>query len=95
MQTFSVSSTPGRVTARGEIDLTSAEAFGQALADAIDPGRSELHIDLSGVTFMDSSGLNELVRANRHDVQLVVVGASEAVTRVIRLVGLDSVIDLA
>jgi anti-sigma B factor antagonist len=95
MQTFSVSSTPGRVTARGEIDLTSAEAFGQALADAVAAGPRELRIDLSAVTFMDSSGLNELVRANRGDLQLVVVGASDAVTRVIRLVGLDSVIELA
>jgi anti-anti-sigma factor len=95
MQSFSVSHTPGRVIATGEIDLTSAGDFGQALSAALDHGSSELVIDLSGVTFIDSSGLNELVRANRPEVRMVVVGAPEAVARVIRLVGLDTIIDLA
>ena len=52
------------VAVRGELDLASAEPFREQLSAAVceATGKSFL-IDLSGVTFMDSSGLRALIRA--------------------------------
>ncbi len=48
---------------RGELDLTSVPQFDQELqaAEAANPGR--LVIDLSGLDFMDSTGLRALLQA--------------------------------
>ena len=48
-----------RLTLRGELDLATAAQLGQALADAGD----EVLIDLRGLTFMDSTGVRELLEA--------------------------------
>jgi anti-anti-sigma factor len=48
----------------GEIDLTTSDAFEQELTHAIGERALEgIVVDLSRVTFMDSSALNALVRA--------------------------------
>jgi stage II sporulation protein AA (anti-sigma F factor antagonist) len=54
-------------------------------------------VDLSGVTFMDSSGINVLIAA-RNAVAgtggwLRLAGPTESVLRTLRLVGLDEIID--
>jgi anti-sigma B factor antagonist len=52
------------VAVSGEIDLTTSDAFEQELARAIDDRAPDgIVVDLSRVTFMDSSALNALVRA--------------------------------
>lgn len=52
------------VTAVGEIDIDSAPVLDAALARH--PGsRAPLILDLSGITFFDSTGLHLLVRAGR------------------------------
>ena len=52
----------------GEIDMAAADEFESALGDAIEHGfQTALVVDLSEVTFIDSTGLNALVRAfERH-----------------------------
>lgn len=47
----------------GEHDLSSVEELMQAIATAVDSGRSDLIFDLSRVEFMDSTVINQLVRA--------------------------------
>ncbi|MFC8193826.1 STAS domain-containing protein [Streptomyces sp. NPDC060006] len=51
--------------------------------------------DLSGVTFMNSSGINVLVLAHRTassaEGWLRIAGAQEAVLRVFRIVGLNEI----
>jgi anti-sigma B factor antagonist len=49
----------------GELDLASASGLVDAARTALaGPGVSELHIDLSQVTFVDSTGLGALVEVN-------------------------------
>ncbi|WP_333741629.1 STAS domain-containing protein [Streptomyces sp. IBSBF 2806] len=82
----------------GEIDDDVHAAFSQALMSedgAIAPLR--IVADLSNVTFIDSTGINVLVAAHQRvsDAQgwLRLAGAQEPVARVLRLVGLDTLID--
>lgn len=53
-----------RVTAAGELDVATVDRLDEALADAL--GRSPmLVLDLAGIAFIDSTGLNALVRARQ------------------------------
>jgi anti-sigma B factor antagonist len=53
------------VTVRGEVDLATAGTLWEALRKATVPGNT-LVVDLSGTLFMDSTGLDVLLRARRH-----------------------------
>jgi anti-sigma B factor antagonist len=80
----------------GEIDFTSSGAVQSALLAMILPGGGVVMADLSGVTFLDSSALGVLVQAYRttteQDTRLLVV-ASEPVGKLLRLTGLDTVLE--
>ncbi|MFE6174464.1 STAS domain-containing protein [Streptomyces sp. NPDC056464] len=84
------------VTVRGEIDQTVQEAFGKALLEDDGGVPPRIVLDLGGVTFMDSSGINVLLSAHRRasaaDGWLRLAGARDAVLRVLQLVGVDTVI---
>ena len=81
------------VAAHGQIDLYSAPTFKEALADAIDDGNTDVVVDLTGVSFMDSTGLGVLVGAHKRlDLlggSLLVVSPDETIKRVFELVGLS------
>ena len=47
----------------GEHDLSSVEELMQAIATAVDCGRSDLIIDLSRVGFMDSTTIDQILAA--------------------------------
>jgi anti-anti-sigma factor len=80
----------------GEVDFTTAGAVQSALLAMILPGGGAVVADLSRITFLDSSGLGALVQAHRtateQDTRLLVV-ASEPVRKLLRLTGLDTVLD--
>jgi anti-sigma B factor antagonist len=83
---------------RGDLDVVAAtEAHKQMLARPLPVG-GRLVLDLSGVTFMDSTGIRLILQAQeharRHAAGLVVVRGPERVMRVLRLVGLDEQLDL-
>ncbi|MDC2954231.1 MULTISPECIES: STAS domain-containing protein [Streptomyces] len=80
----------------GEVDYQSSSALTRVMPPADDdPGR-RLVLDLSQVTFMDSSGVNALIAAHqaRRPVQgwLRLAGVRGAVLRTLQLVGLDTMI---
>jgi anti-anti-sigma factor len=51
---------------RGEVDLATAPQFQHELTDFLSHGPSTtLHLDLAGVSFMDSSGLHALLVGQR------------------------------
>jgi anti-sigma B factor antagonist len=50
------------IRARGEVDMSSVETLRRALAAAREDGAKTL-VDLSGVGFMDSSGLHLILNA--------------------------------
>ncbi|MER6789457.1 STAS domain-containing protein [Streptomyces sp. NPDC000658] len=84
------------VTVEGEIDHDVKDVLSQALLfdDSAPPSR--IVADLSGVTFMDSSGVNVFVTAHRRvsgaHGWLRIAGAQESVVRLLHLVGIDEVI---
>jgi anti-sigma B factor antagonist len=49
----------------GEIDMSNADLITRIANLPIDYGRPVLTLDLSGVEFIDSQGLNALLRAHR------------------------------
>jgi anti-sigma B factor antagonist len=80
----------------GEIDFTSSGPVQSTLLSMILPGGGTVVADLSQVTFLDSSGLGVLVQAHRtaleRDNRLVVV-ASPPVRKLLKLTGLDTVLE--
>jgi anti-sigma B factor antagonist len=49
----------------GEIDLATASQFRDATLSALARGTGSLHLDLSGVEFMDTAGVHVLVSTRR------------------------------
>ncbi|MFD3505432.1 STAS domain-containing protein [Streptomyces sp. NPDC058676] len=80
----------------GEIDHAVANALNEALLSYGSVTRPRTVADLSGMTFMDSSGINALIAAHQtmSDAQgwLRIAGAQASVLRRLELVGLDQVI---
>jgi anti-sigma B factor antagonist len=78
------------IRAAGEVDLSTAAALGRELAAARVEADTVL-LDLSDVTFMDSTGLHLLLEASHRsavtDWSFFVVRPSEAVRRLIELSG--------
>jgi len=84
---------------RGEVDSHNCGEFAAAVRDPIDGGVDRVEIDLSGLTFIDSSGLSELVKLHnelreRHGV-LVVLNPTPTVERVLEITGLAEPFGLA
>lgn len=83
---------PARVTISGELDLVSATALQAELASLEESAPDELIIDIRGVTFADSSGVDLLIcaqrRAEREGRRLYVTETSPAVQDVLDLCGL-------
>lgn len=85
---------PGAATLvlSGELDLASTSGFEVTAAELLAKGRDRLLVDLSGLTFCDSVGLNALVRARnrcqRRGGWLRVSGMHGQVAHVIRITGL-------
>ena len=82
----------------GDLDVAGATAaLKQLLGLGVRPG-DQLVLDLSGVEFMDSTGIRLVLQARdhalRHGAGFVVVRGPEAVMRVLELVGLDEQLDL-
>lgn len=83
------------VTAAGEVDIATVEEFLDVVRSALDTGASAVELDLSGVTFIDSSGLGALVRlrseAVGRDVRLELTKVPAKVSRILELTGLAGV----
>lgn len=83
----------------GEIDVTSAAVLRDALEALIADGRRRLTLDLTDVTFLDSTGLGIVVgrlkRLARHGGTLTVAASHERVRRVFDITGLDLLIAIS
>ena len=96
MAVAGVTESQGRlvVALEGEIDLEQAGAVRRALLDALKKGRNIL-VDLSLVTYIDSSGIASLVEglqvARKQKSELALVSVSVRVRRVLELARLDKV----
>jgi anti-sigma B factor antagonist len=80
---------------RGEIDVASAPEFQTSLSDLVGQGSEIVIVDLSEVSFIDSTGLGVLVGAEKemrdmsHSLRLVV--PQPQIMRLLELTGLDEV----
>ena len=80
------------VWAHGEIDMATAPELMKEVGEAVRARPGRVIVDLTQVTFMDSTGLNALVRAkHRADGEVRLVGPCEMVRKVLRLTGLEEV----
>lgn len=86
------------IAAEGEVDLYTSPELRATLMKGIPPGTKVIGVDLSRVTYMDSSGVATLIEAMKaaaHEARdFVLVSPSEAVTKVLKLTRLDSVFDI-
>lgn len=79
----------------GEIDVYTAPQLRERLDAEIDAGRYDLVVDLSGVSFMDSTGLGVLVgrlkQIRLNDGSMRLVCSHDRVLKVFVITGLDKV----
>lgn len=80
------------VALHGELDIASADGLADALVEA---AGSAVVVDLSGLTFMDSSGIAALVFARSRILakglgEFVVTRPREIVRKTLEIVGLDA-----
>ncbi|MBN9107687.1 MAG: STAS domain-containing protein [Pseudonocardia sp.] len=88
------------VAVSGDVDLAGAGRVGTAVGQALARRPAALVVDMSAVTFLDSSGLDQLVEARRAAAVAVVpmhvvVAGNRAVARPLEVTGLAAVFTLA
>jgi anti-sigma B factor antagonist len=81
----------------GELDLAAAPSLKWALADLVQAGATQLVVDLSRVTFIDSTALGVLVGAHRSlsaGSRLAIACRHPDVLNIFELTGLDATFDI-
>lgn len=83
------------VSVEGEVDLSSSRELQSRLREVISEGPSRLIVDLSGVPYMDSSGVATLVEAmqtsRKKGTRLVLCGMGDKVQSIFEIARLDKV----
>lgn len=85
------------VSVQGELDLASAPSLKWALTDLLAAGVRRIVLDLSLVSFIDSTALGVLVGVHRglaREGRLAIAGAGSAVVNIFELTGLDSTFEM-
>ena len=88
------------VTVSGDLDLATVPRLDDELAGVLagDHAVERLVVDLSGVDFVDSSGLTALIKSNRRakedGLAFVLRSPSERVMRTLKLTQLETVLDI-
>lgn len=87
-----------RIALRGELDVSTVPRFNAALAN---PGVRRCHaliVDLSGLTFMDSTGLSALLVGEMHartrGQRFAIVRGPRHVQELFRLTGVDHFLEV-
>ncbi|MFH8623246.1 STAS domain-containing protein [Streptomyces vietnamensis] len=84
------------LTVAGELDMETADRLQELLAEQFGQGRRRLVLDLSALDFMDSSGLNVLIRAvnkaRESDGDLYLAAPTPAVRRILEITGVMTTI---
>ena len=77
---------------RGELDIASATTLNERLLEACEEGTAGMTLDLSGLTFVDSSGVFMILfaweLANEHGFALTLIPGPREIQRVFDLIGL-------
>lgn len=82
----------------GEVDVATAPQLRQEAVRQVSVGNARLVIDLSGVDFLDSTGLGVIVgllkRVRTHDGELAVAGAENHVRKVFDITRISDVLPM-
>jgi len=85
----------GVVVLEGEIDIYSAPEFKEVLVNSIESGAHRVIVDLTEVTFIDSTTLGVLVsgakRVRPRNGNLDIVCSDENIIRIFEITGLDRI----
>jgi anti-sigma B factor antagonist len=83
------------VAVNGEVDVYSAPALKEKINELLEGGQNTLIVDLSGVGFLDSTGLGALVEARAATTEaggaLPLVCSQERILKLFTITGLDGV----
>jgi anti-sigma B factor antagonist len=83
------------IAARGEIDLYTAPDLKQVLTTAIDEGERRIVIDLTDVSFLDSTALGVLIgavkRLRTRGGALAIVNVDSSIAKTFEITGLDQI----
>jgi anti-sigma B factor antagonist len=87
------------LTVTGDLVIGEAETtFKKTVTRLLEEGRVQLLVDLTGVGFLDSSGLGALVRAltqsQKEGGQTKLLGANDQIRKLLQMTKLDSVFEL-
>ena len=86
------------IEVRGEVDVHSAPELRDRLIEVLDAGHSSVVVDLSWLSFIDSTGLGALVAARNHanstGATLRLVCKTERLLKVFRITGLHEVFEI-
>lgn len=77
------------IALRGELDLSNIEAARAVVEAGVAAGPDRLVFEMSGLTFMDSSGIALLIDATRELDRVVLRNLRPEVRRVIEITGLS------
>jgi anti-sigma B factor antagonist len=82
----------------GEIHVSTAPQFSELLNATVDAGRTALVLDLTGVSFIDSTGLSVLLTAlrkvTRAGGRMVLVCSNPTVLRLFEITRLDTTFEI-
>lgn len=84
-----LSETAAEVVVGGELDLHDVPELERVFSEARDAGAARLLVDLSAVTFLDSTVLGVLISASRRFESFVLAVGDYRVLRVLEITGLD------
>jgi anti-sigma B factor antagonist len=77
----------------GGVDIYSAPRFKEVLLQGIDDGARQVIVDLTNVTFIDSTGLGVLVsgakRVRSQGVSFAIVSSTQSIMSIFEITGLD------
>jgi anti-sigma B factor antagonist len=86
------------IRAAGELDLSSAPSLATAAENAFADGYQILLLDLSGITFMDSTGISSVLTAHRaaqaRGAVVAVIAPSDIAMRVLQLIGVEHLLHI-
>ena len=93
VRTVSARSGAATIAVAGECDLYEAHLLGAAIEQAAAAPGTTVHLDLSELSFLDSTGLHVLVEAQRSleaaGSELVLVAPTDQIRRALSVSGLD------
>ena len=88
----------GVVVLSGEVDIFTAPQFKECLLELLDAGVKRLVVDLSQITFIDSTALGVLIggvrRVHSSGGAMTIVVTTRPVERVLSITGLDRVFSM-